>query len=67
MTLKEWAAMPGNRLAAVASATGLSAPYVSNLANGRKTPSGRTAALIEKATDGQVPVSIWYTLPVETA
>ena len=38
---------------------GISAPYLSQLANGTRTPSLRVAKKIEDATAGSVPVSAW--------
>lgn len=39
---------------------GISEPYLSQLINGRRRPSGMLAARIEHATGGQVPASSWF-------
>jgi len=58
--LEKWANKPGNSLAALGRKTGLSKSYMCDLVKNKgRTPSLPVAFAIEKATNGEVPVSYW--------
>lgn len=60
----------GKTRASWATRIGVTASYLSDLLNGKKTPSLEVAVRIERETDGAVPAASWIPLaeaPAEDA
>jgi len=51
--------LDGRKKSQFAELIGISAPYLSQLCSGVRTPGIRVAIKIDEATDGAVPVSAW--------
>lgn len=65
--LIEYLKTSGTSRATFADAAGISMPYLSDLLNGKKVPSLRLAAKIERLTDGAVLATSWVDVEQEDA
>ena len=59
--VKEWMAAEGIKTqTAAAERLELLLPHFNQLLNGKRTPSAKLAARIEKLTGGMVPMQSWF-------
>lgn len=59
MDLESWLKSKEVKKGEFARKIGVSAPYLTRLANGQRTPSLELALTISKETRGQVPPTVW--------
>jgi hypothetical protein len=57
--LKAYLAKPGNKAVDLAEKVDTTQPSITRYAQGERFPNAEMARLIETATDGEVPFSLW--------